>query len=131
MNFVGRCVITALALIYSLAAVAASEEPIVPIKKTFQASVIRGEIVFSNYCTLCHGITGEGNGRAAKLHEPRPANLRRSMVPDKYKEMIIRKGGAGWGRSPDMPSWQDELTEEQIQDVVNFLRTIAPADAEK
>lgn len=107
----------------------AAEE--VPIKSTFSASVIRGEIVFSSYCVLCHGITGEGNGRAAKTHNPRPANLRKSMVPDLYKEMIIRKGGANWGRSPDMPSWQDELTEEQIHDVVNYLRTIAPADAEK
>ena len=130
MNFVRRSAITALTLFFCHQTVATSDES-VPIKNTFQASVIRGEIVFSIYCTLCHGITGEGNGRAAKLHNPRPANLRKSMVPDIYKEMIIRKGGGGWGRSPDMPSWQDELTEEQIHDVVNFLRTIAPADAEK
>lgn len=121
--------ILALLLLAFAAAPVAAEE--VPTKKTFQASVIRGEIVFSSYCTLCHGITGEGNGRAAKIHNPRPANLRKSMVSDLYKEMIIRKGGANWGRSPDMPSWQDELTEEQIHDVVNYLRTIAPADADK
>lgn len=130
MNFVRRSAATALTLLFCQLA-AATGDDFVPIKKTFQASVIRGEIVFSSYCTLCHGITGEGNGRAAKLHNPRPANLRKSMMPDLYKEMIIRKGGAEWGRSPDMPSWQDELTEEQIHDVVNFLRTIAPADAEK
>lgn len=121
--------ILALLLMVLAAVPVAAEE--VPIKNTFQASVIRGEIVYSSYCTLCHGITGEGNGRAARIHNPRPANLRKSMVSDLYKEMIIRKGGANWGRSPDMPSWQEELTEEQIHDVVNYLRTIAPADAEK
>lgn len=100
-------------------------------KNSFDASVVRGEIVFRNYCTLCHGDTAEGNGRAARLYTPRPANLRKSIVPDLYKETIIRIGGAAYGRSAAMPSWQDELTEEQIHDVVNYLRTIAPADAAK
>lgn len=129
MSVMLRCICAA--ILFGCHIAASATEDTLPIKKTLHASEIRGEIVFSSYCTLCHGITGEGNGRAARLHNPRPANLRKSMVPDIYKEMIIRKGGAGWGRSPDMPSWQEELTEEQILDVVNFLRTIAPADAER
>jgi len=109
----------------------AGDEVMIPTKETLAASVVRGEIVFMSYCTLCHGVSGEGNGRAAKIYNPRPANLRKSMFPDAYKEGIIRVGGERMGRSSAMPSWQDELTEEQIHDVVNYLRTIAPADADR
>jgi cytochrome c oxidase cbb3-type subunit 3 len=65
------------------------------------------------------------------MHNPRPANLRASMYPDAYKKLIIKLGGEAVGRSGAMPPWGDELTEEQINDVVNYLRSIAPANAEK
>lgn len=100
-----------------------------PAKDTFAASVYRGSIAFQNYCVLCHGVTAEGNGRAAKMYTPPPYNLRRSMMPDAYKDQIIRKGGKAMGRSQYMPPWEGELTDEQIADVVNFLRTIAPPEA--
>lgn len=131
MKLVLRLISAVLFLSVTPLSFAAHQEELVPLKNTLQASIIRGEIVFKNYCSLCHGVNGEGNGRAAKIHHPPPANLRKSMVSDLYKEMIIRKGGKEWGRSAAMPSWQDELTEEQIHDVVNFLRTIAPPNAEK
>ncbi len=100
-----------------------------PIKDTMEASVYRGSIAYQNYCVLCHGITAEGNGRAAKMYTPPPFNLRRSMMSDSYKEQIIRKGGKALGRSEFMPPWAQELTDEQVTDLVNFLRTIAPVEA--
>lgn len=100
-----------------------------PHKDTPEASIYRGEIVFSNYCVLCHGATAEGNGRSAKLYNPKPANLRTSMMNDAYKRLIIQRGGKALGRSEFMPPWGEELTVEQITDVVNFLRSIAPKDA--
>lgn len=88
------------------------------------AAVIRGGIAFRTYCVLCHGANGKGDGRASKIYTPRPANLTISPFNDKYKEMIIRGGGASVGRSPYMPPWGDELTEEQIHDLVAFLREL-------
>jgi mono/diheme cytochrome c family protein len=95
-----------------------------PLKSTPEAAIYRGSIVFSHYCALCHGVTADGNGRTAKLHNPRPANLIASDKNDAYKEMIIRRGGAAIGRSPYMPPWGNELTDEQISDVVAFLGSI-------
>jgi mono/diheme cytochrome c family protein len=89
-----------------------------------EASVHRGSIVFKNYCAKCHGETGDGNGRQAKLYKPRPANLVKSDKNDAYKELIIRRGGEAMGRSPFMPPWGNELTDEQVHDVVRFLRAI-------
>ena len=102
-----------------------------PNKDTPEASVFRGSLVFLNYCGTCHGLNADGMGRAAKMYNPKPANLRTSMMPDAYKEMIIRRGGQQVGRSEFMPPWNDELTNEQIRDTVNYLRSIAPANAAK
>ena len=103
---------------------AAEDEPMPLPRDTSDASVIRGSIAFRTYCVLCHGTTGKGDGRASRMYTPRPANLTISPFPDKYKEMIIRGGGASVGRSQFMPPWGDELTEEQIHDLVAFLREL-------
>lgn len=70
-----------------------------PRKDTGDASVFRGTIVFMNYCSNCHGVNADGKGRAARLYEPKPANLRASMMNDLYKEKIIHRGGKVMGRS--------------------------------
>ena len=84
----------------------------------------RGEIVFKTNCILCHGVNGDGMGRASVLFDPPPANLTTSDKTDLYKKLIITKGGEYMGRSPVMPIWGMELNEDEIDDVVQYLRTI-------
>lgn len=88
------------------------------------AAVFRGGLVFANYCVTCHGINADGNGRAARLYNPRPANLRMSDKNDTYLGLIIRMGGEAMGRSQFMPPWGAELTDEQMKDLVAYLRSI-------
>ena len=54
-----------------------------------------------------------------------PADLTRSTRPDEYKQLIIRLGGERMGRSPGMPPWGEELSQQQIEDVVHYLRTVS------
>ncbi len=116
----------------AIAQKAAPKEPDdYPPKDTPEASILRGDIVFHNYCALCHGMNADGQGRAARIYNPKPANLRKSVMNDAYKESIIRKGGKAMGRSSFMPPWGEELTDEQITDVVRYLRSIAPQTAAK
>ncbi len=96
-------------------------------KDSADAAQFRGGLVFANYCVTCHGINADGNGRAARLYNPRPANLRLSDKNDAYFGLIIRKGGAALGRSEFMPAWEAELTNEQIGDLVAHLRNINAA----
>jgi mono/diheme cytochrome c family protein len=93
-------------------------------KDSVDAATFRGGLVFANYCVTCHGINADGNGRAARLYNPRPANLRMSDKNDAYYGLIIRKGGTPLGRSEFMPAWDAELTNEQITDLVAYLRSI-------
>lgn len=100
-------------------------------KDSTDAAVFRGGLVYANYCVTCHGINADGNGRAARLYTPRPANLRSSDKNDAYYTLIIRKGGGAIGRSEFMPTWEAELTDEQIKDLVAYLRSINASPANR
>jgi mono/diheme cytochrome c family protein len=102
---------------------AAAQGALLP-RDSRDAAVFRGGLVFSNYCITCHGINADGNGRAARLYSPRPANLRMSDKNDAYLGLIIRMGGQALGRSEFMPPWGAELTDEQMKDLVAYLRSI-------
>ncbi|MBM9500297.1 cytochrome c [Leptospira sp. 201903071] len=88
-------------------------------------SAIRGSIVFRTYCVLCHGENADGKGRLAEGKIPPPANLTKTLLNDAQKEEIIRKGGMGVNRSPFMPPWKDELSNEQIKDVISYINFIS------
>ncbi len=89
------------------------------VKEARSLPQVRGGIVFKSYCILCHGEIGDGIARASKLYAPEKLIIGK-MDRDGY-ESIVRKGGAGVGRSEYMPPWEGELTEEQISDVVAYL----------
>jgi mono/diheme cytochrome c family protein len=91
---------------------------------TADNSVISGAQLFQTYCTLCHGESGQGDGRMAATLTPRPANLTVSGRDASYKEQIITRGGAALGRSASMPSWASVLDHQQISAVVAYLDTL-------
>lgn len=103
--------------------VTATAGPLLP-RDGPDAIAFRGSLVFLNYCVTCHGPNADGNGRAARLYDPRPANLRTSDKTNQYFRLIIRRGGKAVGRSEYMPPWGEELTEEQIGDVAAYLESI-------
>ena len=86
--------------------------------------VRRGEVVYKTNCILCHGIQGDGRGRAASLFHPPPVDLIHSDKDDEYKTAIIRLGGAETGRSSGMPPWEKRLSDTEIHDLVSYLRAI-------
>ena len=118
-----RCGYALLALLTAAAACASAADTGPPRSVDYYKDV-RGAIVFKTYCVLCHGTKADGNGRAAGNYDPRPADLTRSTAPDEYKELIIRRGGAAIGRSQYMPPWGQELTDEQIRDVIYYLGVV-------
>lgn len=86
--------------------------------------VRRGEAVFKANCILCHGIDADGKGRAAKLYDPPPANLTRSDKNEDYMRLIVTLGGAAMGRSQFMPVWGEQLSRQEILDVVKYVRSL-------
>lgn len=84
-----------------------------------------GQQLYDSRCALCHGKFGEGDGRMAKvLKDPPPANLVKSRVPENYMREIIKRGGEAMGRSPKMPPWGMQFSDDEISSIVIYLQTL-------
>lgn len=83
-----------------------------------EESLRNGKAIYQASCLRCHGVGGFGDGPDATGLKVRPAVLRRAAhhYNDGELAWIIRTG-----RDP-MPAWEGLLTEEQIWDLVNYLR---------
>ncbi len=96
-------------------------ESIRDVSDTRNKPAIRGGIVYHAYCTLCHGESADGKARASKLHAVPELDLSKGH---EYIEKIIRHGGKAVGKNEAMPSWQEELSEEQINDVIAYISIV-------
>ncbi len=85
-----------------------------------------GKALFEKNCSACHGVSGRGDGPAAKALDPAPADLaaaiRMPMSGDPYLYWTIAEGGAPVRSA--MPSFKVNLTSDQIWKVVLYLRTL-------
>ena len=81
-----------------------------------------GADVFKNNCEACHGPQGHGDGPAGVSLSPRPRNLAVLQVTagDDYLYWRISTGREGTA----MIAWKGVLTDEQIWQVVAFIRTL-------
>lgn len=85
-------------------------------------AALAGATVFKDYCASCHGALGHGDGPAAASLVPPPKNLAelQSQVKDDYLLWRISDGKEGTA----MVAWKGILTEEQIWQVITFIRTL-------
>jgi mono/diheme cytochrome c family protein len=88
-----------------------------------------GALFYQFYCASCHGATGDADGPLAAGLDPKPAKHSdgNTMNPltDAYLFKVIQEGGASVGKSPLMAPWGGSLRDDQIWDVVAYIRTLA------
>jgi mono/diheme cytochrome c family protein len=93
------------------------------------ADVAKGKAAFQQYCASCHGAAGKGDGAAAASLNPKPRDLSNKAyaggLKDDYLIQIVKGGGAAVKKSPLMPAMGNALKEDQIKDVVAYLRSLA------
>lgn len=82
-------------------------------------------LLYETHCLSCHGAQGRGDGpQAAGLRSP-PADFSEHMVLGKHSDpqvfLLIHSGVTG----SDMRGFKDELTPEEIWQLVAYLRTFA------
>ena len=89
----------------------------------------RGQGHYSMYCTPCHGSRGGGDGPLAAMLVPRPPRhsdaMRMDALSDEYLFRLLKEGGPALGKSPLMGAWGKTLSEEQILDLIAFMRALA------
>ena len=81
-----------------------------------------GAEVFKNNCESCHGSQGHGDGPAGMALIPKPKDLAvfAPTVTDDYLFWRITTGKPGTA----MIAWKGVLTDEQIWQVIGFVRTL-------
>lgn len=91
--------------------------------KPEKSNISRGETVFRNFCQVCHGNTGMGDGPVVKKGVPPPPSLKTDKVikmPDGQIYYIITKGKG------NMASYRSQISRNDIWRVVLFIRTLVP-----
>jgi mono/diheme cytochrome c family protein len=81
-----------------------------------------GNRLFQDYCRDCHGPQGYGRGPLSPFLEQEPANLFSQFTQSKTDQelfLIIKNGGG-----VDMHGWADTFTDQQIGDLVQFIRSL-------
>lgn len=86
----------------------------------------RGRRVYENRCANCHGPRGEGNGPLADDLVVKPRDLTRKAYMRKLSRAhlyrVVHDGGESVGLSSAMPAWGDKLSEEELADVLAYVR---------
>jgi mono/diheme cytochrome c family protein len=92
-----------------------------PVKPT-KEGLAEAAKLFRENCMTCHGELGAGDGAAAESLMRHPANFTDEKMMSQRTD-----GELFWkmtkGRGP-MPSWEDQLSETQRWELVNYLRTL-------
>ena len=96
---------------------------------TLSTSAARGQAVFLQYCAMCHGDGGQGDGELAGAIRHRAgvtvANLTDRGEIERLGRVGVRRvvalGGGHTGRSNLMPAWGERLAPRQINDVADFV----------
>jgi cytochrome c553 len=87
-----------------------------------------GQAKFQQLCATCHGMTGAGDGPAAAALRPRPRDMSdaawQQEVTDQHLTQVISNGGPAAGLSPMMTPFGHALNDQEIQDIVAFIRTL-------
>lgn len=105
MVAVATCVMSAAALLMLF------HGPIAPVAAADNAKSRGAEIFATTGCVHCHGVAGLSGGKGPSL-----AEVRKRRTPEAMYQQI-HDGGKS------MPAFGDQLTDDQIKDLVQYLRS--------
>ena len=112
----------------STAAAAEAKAPPPTPTPTLSYEARLGQEVYRHYCQTCHGETGAGDGFNAFNLDPKPRDLSdpafQAKKTDADLEDTVRRGGSGVGLSALMPPWGRTLSDDEVHDVILFVRSL-------
>lgn len=88
-----------------------------------------GQQQYTVFCSSCHGAGGNGDGPAAVALNPKPARhtdgTYMNPLSNEHVFKVIDLGGPAVGKSPLMAPWGGTLGDQQIWNLVAFVRSLA------
>jgi cytochrome c oxidase cbb3-type subunit 3 len=87
-----------------------------------------GKVLYEIYCTQCHGMNGDGGGINVPDMSVQPRDhtdpQEMGARTDEDLAKAIKHGGKAVDKSVLMPAWEGNLDDEQIADLVAYLREL-------
>jgi len=90
-------------------------------------SIARGKSIFDHDCVVCHGPGGRGDGVAAASLPARPKDLTKLAPPPIFPDGVIAYRIIN-GKNL-MPAWRGMLSDNDVWDLINFIRSLATSNA--
>lgn len=88
-----------------------------------------GKEKYGTLCASCHGPKGKGDGPAAATLPVKPRDHAdgkyMNALKDQYLFDFIKKGGGGMKKSPLMPAWGGQVSDQDIWSLVAYIRGLA------
>src|SRR5215471_17834674 len=91
-------------------------------------NVDAGGKLYQARCSPCHGADGKAATPTAQALNPKPRDhtdgAYMNQLSNEHLAKVIKNGGPSVGKSPMMPP-QTDLTDQQLEDLIAFVRTLA------
>jgi mono/diheme cytochrome c family protein/Tol biopolymer transport system component len=110
----------------AIAAPGEASGPINPYQVNAQ-TILAGQKLYLANCVPCHGANGQGDGPAGIGLNPRPGNFTQHMLRGKHTDGQVFLWIKNGYPNSAMPAWGTRLTDEQIWQLVGYLRTFGQA----
>lgn len=89
----------------------------------------QGKRVFYEKCVWCHAETTPAGPSNRSNVSPTPSLINDGSIlnplSDEFLRNIITLGGSAMGKSAMMPPWGRTLSQEEIRDVITYIRAVA------
>ena len=87
---------------------------------------LTGKKVYDENCIICHGSDGKGGGVLTRVYDMDPADhtsaTRMNRISNDKLRLIISHGEVG---ASLMPGWKGILSNEEIDDVISYIRILS------
>ena len=87
---------------------------------------VPGKATYSQNCLVCHGVKGKGNGPSGRALDPKPTDFTSAVPNDDEWFKATKLGTKAIGKSNNMEGFGSKLTDQQIKDVLTYVKTFKP-----
>jgi len=88
---------------------------------TSDVSIKAGQALYVKTCAACHGKTGIGDGPKAKSLKTTVGDFSKAVSQNQTDGEHFYKTKTGRG---DMPKYEGKMSDEDIWNIVNYVRTL-------
>lgn len=83
------------------------------------ADGVKPDLIYHNYCSVCHGDRGDGRSRASSSLVPPPRDF--TTATNLTRELMIKTVSDGKPGTA-MVGWKTQLSQNEIESVVDYIR---------